>query len=115
MIKDSNINGKGVFAKTFIPKNKKISDYIGVEMTLKEFKERYDNYKDNCKNTYRLRRINKIIVAKDFPNNITNFVNESLTPNCLLKNRALYTLRDIEPNEELFLKYPIDYHREYML
>lgn len=115
IIKDSSIHGKGVFSLTLIPKNKKICDYIGEEMTLKEFKERYGKYEDNCLNTYRMKRINRIIVAKDYPNNITNYINESKEPNVILKKRGLYSLREIQINEELFLQYPNNYKREYLI
>lgn len=114
-IKESPIHGLGVFSLTLIPKNKKICDYIGNEMTLKEFKERYGKYKDNCLNTYRMKRINRIIVAKDYPNNITNYINERKEPNVILKKRALFSLNEIQPNEELFLNYTNNYKREYIL
>jgi SET domain-containing protein len=63
-IRPSNIEGVGLFSLTSIPKSVKIADYIGEEMTLKEFKERYGKYRDNCLNTYRMKRQKKIIVAK---------------------------------------------------
>lgn len=115
IIKESPIDRLGVFSLTMIPKNKRICDYIGEEMSLKEFRERYGNYKDNCLNTYRMKRINRIIVAKDYHNNITNYINESKEPNVILKQRGLYSLREIQKDEELFLKYPDDYKREYIL
>ena len=114
-IKESSIHGLGVFSLTLIPKNKRISDYIGEEMTLKEFTERFGNYKDNSLNTYRMKRINKIIVAKNYPENIVNYINESKEPNIILKKRGLYSLREIQEGEELFLKYPDDYYRNYII
>lgn len=116
-IQDSSIAGKGLFTKVFRKAGEKITDYKGEEMTLKEFKERYGEYKYNSLHTYRMKRINKILVAKEEPfvtTNVINYINESMTPNCVLKKRALYALTDIEVDEELTLKYPSDYFRDYV-
>lgn len=118
IIKKSKIEGLGVFAKEDIQKGTKIADYYGKEMTLKNFKSKYGEYKLNSLNTYRMKRINKIIVAKQEPfksKNLTNYVNESKKPNCILKKRALYTLNDVKKGEELTLKYPENYNRNYTL
>ena len=117
-IKKSKIEGLGVFALADIPKGTKISDYYGKEMTLKNFKQKYGEYKNNSLNTYRMKRINRIIVAKIEPyksRNLTNYINESKTPNCILKKRALYALNNIKKGEELTLLYPENYNRNYTL
>jgi len=113
-IKKSKIDGLGVFALVDIPEGTKIADYYGKEMTLKNFKKKYGEYKNNSLNTYRMKRINRIIVAKDEPfksKNLTNYINETKKPNCILKKRALYALNNIKDGEELTLKYPEDYDR----
>ena len=117
-LKSSAINGVGLFTKTAINKNTRIVDYTGIEMSLKEFREKYGEYKNNSLNTYRMKRLNRIIVAKEEPyksNNLINFINESNNPNCILKKRALYSLREILPEEELTLLYLKDYYRNYIL
>lgn len=111
-IKNSIINGKGVFAVEDIPKNTKIQDYKGIEMSYKEFLSKYSDMK-YC---YSMKRINKIIVAKEYPYNnmnISHYMNESNNPNIIFKNRAVYTLKDIKKNEECFLQYPKRYKRDY--
>jgi SET domain-containing protein len=113
-IKKSKIDGLGVFALVDIPEGTKISDYYGKEMTLKNFKKKYGEYKNNSLNTYRMKRINRIIVAKEEPfksKNLTNYINETKKPNCILKKRALYANKDIKKDEELTLQYPEDYNR----
>lgn len=118
IIKESPIHGVGVFTDEPIKKGSKIYNYIGEEMTLAEFKKRYDRYATNSLNTYKMKRINRIIVAKEEPyrsENKVNFINESIDPNCILKKRHLFALRDIEAGEELTLKYPNDYFRMYHL
>jgi SET domain-containing protein len=114
-IKKSKIDGLGVFANNDIQKGNKIADYYGKEMKWKTFKNRYGDYKHNSLNTYPMRRIWKIIVAKEEPyksKNLTNFINENPgKANCELRNRSLYAKKNIKKGDELFLDYPKDYNR----
>ena len=114
-IKKSKIEGLGVFAAIDIPKGSKIADYYGKEMKWKTFKNRYGDYKTNSLHTYPMRRIWKILVAKEEPyksNNLTNYINEIPgKSNCELKLRALYAKKDIKKGTELLLDYPKDYNR----
>ena len=114
-IKESPIQGVGVFAKEVLKKGTKIADYYGEEMSWKDFKNKYGDYKSNSLNTYPMRRIWRIIVAKEEPyksNNITNFINEDRENiNVELKKRALYAKENIQKNTELLLNYPKDYNR----
>lgn len=115
IIKKSKIEGLGVFAKTDIPKGTKIADYYGKEMKWKTFKNKYGEYKTNSLHTYPMRRIWKILVAKEEPyrsKNLTNYINEIPgKSNCELKLRALYAKKDIKKGQELLLDYPKDYNR----
>jgi len=115
IIKKSNIDGLGVFAIKNIPKGTKIADYYGKEMKWKTFKNKYGKYKSNSLHTYPMRRIWKIIVAKEEPyksKNLTNYINEIRgKSNCELKLRALYAKKNIKKNSELLLDYPEDYNR----
>ena len=114
-IKKSDIDGLGVFAKEDIEKGTKISNYYGKEMKWKTFKKKYGEYKSNSLHTYPMRRIWKIIVAKEEPyksENLTNYINENKSKtNCELKLRALYAKKNIKKGEELFLNYPFNYNR----
>ena len=114
-IKKSKIDGLGVFAKEDIPKGTKIADYYGKEMKWKTFKNKYGEYKNNSLHTYPMRRIWKILVAKEEPyksKNLTNYINEIRgKSNCELKLRALYAKKDIKKGKELLLDYPKDYNR----
>jgi SET domain-containing protein len=114
-IKESSIQGVGVFSRKFIKNGTKIGDYYGEEMSWKDFKNKYGDYKSNSLNTYPMRRIWRIIVAKEEPyksKNITNFINEDReNSNVELKKRALYAKEDIQKNTELLLNYPQDYNR----
>jgi SET domain-containing protein len=115
IIKKSKVEGLGVFAKRDILKGTKISNYYGKEMKWKTFKHKYGDYKTNSLYTYPMRRIWKILVAKEEPyrsKNITNYINEKKgKSNCELRLRALYAKRDIKKGDELLLEYPKDYNR----
>lgn len=114
-IKKSDIDGLGVFAKEDIKKGTKIADYYGKEMKWKTFKNKYGDYKLNSLHTYPMRRIWKIIVAKEEPyksRNLTNYINEIKgKSNCELKLRSLYAKKDIKKGKELLLDYPSGYNR----
>jgi SET domain-containing protein len=115
IIKKSKIDGLGVFAKQDIPKGTKIVHYYGKEMKWKSFTKKYGHYKTNSLYTYPMRRIWKILVAKEEPyrsKNLVNYINELRgKENCELKKRALYAKKNIKKGEEILLEYPKDYDR----
>jgi SET domain-containing protein len=115
VIKKSKIDGLGVFASVHILAGTKIADYYGKEMKWQTFKKKYGDYKTNSLHTYPMRRIWKILVAKEEPyksKNLTNYINEIPgKANCELRLRALYAKKDIKKGEELLLDYPKDYNR----
>lgn len=117
-IKKSKIEGLGVFAICDIIKGTKISNYYGKEMKWKTFKNKYGEYKTNSLHTYPMRRIWKILVAKEEPyksKNLTNYINEIPgKSNCELKLRSLYSKLDIKKGDELLLDYPKDYNRVWL-
>ena len=80
-IKQSQIHGKGLFTTVDLKKGQKIYDYEGVEMPWKD-------YKGDYRNTYSLRRVNKIIVGSQL--NPCQWLNQSEDANVVLKCRALY-------------------------
>ena len=94
-VKESQIHGKGLFTTVDLKKGQKNYDYEGVEMS-------WNEYKGDYRNTYSLRRVNKIIVGS--PLNPCQWLNQSEDANAILKCRALYALRDICAGEELTLK-----------
>ncbi len=118
IIKNSQIHGVGVFAKKDIPKGTKIVDYYGKEMKWKNFTKKYGRYSENSLNTYPMRRIWKILVAKEEPyksKNLVNYINEyAKKVNCELKLRSLYSIKDIKKGDELFLIYPKNYNRTWL-
>jgi SET domain-containing protein len=104
--------GNGLFAKTFIPKGMRISDYMGERLLYKEFKDLYGNDK---RYIYCCKRQNYIMSGKELPYltaNPSHYCNEDRErTNVEMKRMGLYAIRNILANEELFLVYPKDYPR----
>jgi SET domain-containing protein len=106
-IKQSPIDGLGVFADERIPRGAKISYYTGVEMSYSEVKRRYG---DDWRFIYRTIPWLDQVVSKDCKN-LIDYVNDGVhgqtvpSSNCYLKSRWLIASRDIEPGEELLLNY----------
>lgn len=100
-VRQSQIDGKGLFATKQFLKGKKIYIYEGTEMPWKD-------YTGNFRNTYSLKRVGKILVGT--VDNPCQWLNVSDNPNVILKKRCLYALKDIDPDEEMTLgKYFKDY------
>ena len=100
-VKESPIDGIGLFATVSYKKGKKIYDYEGTEIFWRD-------YLGDYRNTYSLKRVHKIIVGS--ANNPCKYLNTSPEANVILKKRALYALRDIDVGEEMVLK---GYFRDY--
>ena len=94
------------------------SNYIGGGLMFLQDKGLAGAYKTNSLHTYPMRRIWKILVAKEEPyksKNLTNYINEIPgKSNCELKLRSLYSKLDIKKGDELLLDYPKDYNRVWL-
>ncbi len=113
-VRQSNIEGLGLFARTEIPAGTKIGYFTGVEMSYRDFKSKYGN---DWRFVYQQRPYwLPQIVAKD-KRNLVTYVNDGhhgdMAPgyhNCILSKRWLVTFEDIEQDEELLLQYPKNYN-----
>ena len=111
-VRKSPVHGKGLCAKSRLSPGLRIADYKGHEYHITEYKNKYKCYQ-YC---YTMNRIHKVLDGRPFlTQNPSHYCNESLTPNVALRKKGLFTLREIEPNEELFLSYPHFYTRDYSL
>ena len=111
VLSGSPIHGIGVFATSAFTKGYCFGEFIGEEMSAKEFRAKYGGDFQYC---YRMGRANKVIVAKENRNFITYIndgVHDQAVPkvNVVLKKKCLYALRDIEVGEELLLDYGFYY------
>jgi SET domain-containing protein len=111
ILKASPIDGLGIFALKDFPAKYCFGAFIGIEMSIKDFHNRYGKDYRYC---YRLGRQNKIIVSKEERNFIT-YINDGVhnqsvsKVNVILTKRNLYALREIKEGEELLLDYGFFY------
>jgi SET domain-containing protein len=111
--KKSKTHGRGLFAKVDIPKGTRIADYVGDEMTIKEYKEKYG---DDLRYSYLMRRTHKILDGKPkkyLSKNASHYINEGKPINVVFKNRGVVASRNIKAGQELFVKYAKDYPRDW--
>jgi len=111
IIQSSPIHGLGVFATRSFSKNECIGEYTGQEMLYQDFKSQYGT---DFTHTY-IKKIRYkpwlIRVAKHDKRNFCTYINDGVygqsvpKVNVHLKNWFLYASQDIEPGEELLLRY----------
>ena len=99
-IRESPIHGLGVFATKDFPVGYCFGEFIGEEMPWRDFTARYGKDFRYC---YKMRRIHRVINAKEKRNWIT-FINEG-KPNVILRKRFCFSLRPLKAGEELLLDY----------
>ena len=110
-IRESSIHGVGIFTTRKIAKGERIGEYTGTEMLYKDFKLQYG---DDFTHTY-VKKIRYkpwlIRVAKDDMRNFCTYINDGVygqsvpNVNVILKSWWLYACQDIQPGEELLLRY----------
>ena len=110
-LRQSPIEGLGIFATQDFPKGYCLGEFKGEYMKHDEFKRRYGNDRTYC---YRKRRTWEYRVAKEKRNFIT-YINDGVhnSPvskvNAELRNWCAFTIKDIKAGEEVLL----DYGKEY--
>ena len=117
-IRESEIHGTGVFAKTKVPKGKKVIEYIGEKITKKESERRSialieKNQGSETNGAVYIFEVNKRHdIDGNIPENSARFINHSCEPNCepdVIKNRVwLISTRKIKEGEELSYNYGFD-------
>ena len=114
-IKKSNIDNKGLYAAKNIKAGRKIINYKGKIITVKETEK---NKKfDNDKAIYLFNLNNKYDLDGDFEYNTARLINHSCNPNCEVEGKGLklwiFALRDIKKGEELSYDYGFGYDKDY--
>jgi len=109
IIKQSKINGKGLFATGIIPGRKKIGELEGVVITIR---------KANML-AKKIKRIAIVELNNRFALDATldkkfRYINHSCGPNAYLRvinsRVQFYALRDIKPGEEITANYGLTHH-----
>ena len=117
-VRESEIHGTGVFARTKVPKDKKVIEYIGEKITKKESARRSialieKNGGSDTDGAVYIFEVNKRHdIDGNIPENTARFINHSCGPNCepdVIKNRVwLISTRKIKKGEELSYNYGFD-------
>ena len=114
-IKKSNIDNKGLYAAKNIKSGRKIINYKGKIITVKET-EKNEKF-DNDKAIYLFNLNNKYDLDGDFEYNTARLINHSCNPNCEVNGKGLklwiFALRDIKKGEELSYDYGFGYDKDY--
>ena len=114
-IKKSNIDNKGLYAAKNIKAGRKVINYKGKIITVKET-EKNEKF-DNDKAIYLFNLNSKYDLDGDFEYNAARLINHSCNPNCEVDGKGLklwiFALRDIKKGEELSYDYGFGYDKDY--
>jgi uncharacterized protein len=108
-VRDSHIQGKGAFARTFIPKGTRITEYVGERITHEEADARYDDEAMSRHHTFLFAVDDEVVIDGAVHGNEGKFINHSCDPNCepVIEHQRVFidAIKDIQPGEELFYDY----------
>tara|TARA_B110001454_G_C12344630_1_gene277555 strand:+ start:67 stop:531 length:465 start_codon:yes stop_codon:yes gene_type:complete len=114
-IKKSNIDNKGLYAAKNIKAGRKVINYKGRIITVKET-ERNKKF-DNDKAIYLFNLNKKYDLDGDFKYNDARLINHSCNPNCEVEGKGLKlwitAIKDIKKGEELSYDYGFGYDEDY--
>ena len=109
VLKRSRIHGRGVYARTHIPKGTRLIEYTGERISNVEADRRYDDEKMRRHHTFLFILNSRSCIDAAVGGNIARFINHSCDPNCVawIEGRHIWidALRDIKAGEELNYDY----------
>jgi uncharacterized protein len=110
-VRGSRVHGYGCFARQFIPKGTRISEYLGERISHKEADERYEGADVNDNHTFLFIADRKTVIDATRKGNEARFINHSCDGNCesdTEKGRVFIdAIKDIKKGEELGYDYQI--------
>jgi hypothetical protein len=110
-VRNSRVHGKGCFARRFIPKGTRVSEYVGDRVTWKEADARYEGYDVNDNHTFLFIVDRKTVIDGGVGGNEARFINHSCAENCestVEKGRVyIDAVKDIKKGDELGYDYQI--------
>jgi uncharacterized protein len=119
-VKNSEIHGKGMFAKRNIPKGSRVIEYKGDRVLKKDLIK--DMLDDKTSLMYVMNLSETVAIDGERNGNDARFINHSCEPNCTVyyfsETPFIYALRDILLGEELNFDYQLgtdDQETEYTL
>ena len=111
VVRNSKVHGRGCFARKFIPKGTRVSEYVGDRVTWKEADARYEGYDVNDNHTFLFIVDPKTVIDGGVGGNEARFINHSCAENCesTVEKGHVYidAVKDIKKGEELGYDYQI--------
>jgi SET domain-containing protein len=108
-IRDSPIQGRGVFAARRIRPGQRIIEYTGERISNKEADRRYDDEKMRRHHTFLFTLDKKTVVDGNSDGSDSRFINHSCDPNCeaIIEHGEIwiYATKNIQPGVELAYDY----------
>lgn len=110
-VRNSPIHGRGVFAKTRIPKGTRLIEYVGDRISHAEADKRYEDSDPNDNHTFLFIVDKKTVIDAEIGGNDARFINHSCDGNCesVIEKGRVYieAARVIQAGEELGYDYEI--------
>ena len=117
VLRRSKIHGRGVYARTDIPKGTRLIEYTGEHINNAEADRRYDDDSMQRHHTFLFILNSRTCIDAAVGGNISRYINHSCDPNCVAwiegKHIWIDALRDIQAGEELAYDYEYDFLPEY--
>ncbi len=111
-VRDSVIQGKGVFAVKKIRKGQRIIEYIGERISPEEETDRYDDESMDRHHTFLFAIDDKVTIDAGRIGNDAKYVNHSCEPNCEAVDEEgrifVEAIKTIQPGTELFYDYAFE-------
>ena len=113
VLRSSTIHGRGVYARTDIPKGTRLIEYTGERISNAEADRRYDDDTMHRHHTFLFILNSRTCIDAAVGGNVSRFINHSCEPNCVawIEGRHIWidALRDIRVGEELGYDYEYDF------
>jgi len=110
-VRNSPVHGRGVFARTFIPKGTRIIEYLGERLSHKAADDRYDDHDVNDNHTFLFIVDKHTVIDASVGGNDARFINHQCSGNCesVIQHRRVFidAARDIAAGDELGYDYEI--------
>ena len=109
IVRESEIQGRGVFARRRIKRGRKIVEYTGERITPEEETRRYDDEAMERHHTFLFHVDEETTIDGDVGGSDARFINHSCDPNCEAIDDDgriyIHALKTIHPGEELLYDY----------
>jgi len=110
-VRNSPVHGRGVFARTFIPKGTRVIEYMGERLSHKAADDRYEDHDVNDNHTFLFIVDKHTVIDAGVGGNDARFINHQCSGNCesVIAHRRVFidATRDIAAGEELGYDYEI--------